>query len=85
MTLTRKQKNVLLNIISGVLVATVIGLLCYAAATPGTRTVNVQRYEKINLGNDDGTVDHFCLGTTGIWMGPNSSDFAVLAGDPQCR
>lgn len=93
MTLTRKQKNVAFNAILISIVLCVLGVLCYvivttvdqpAAADPNIRTVNAQRYEQVSLGND-GNVAHFCLGTTGIWYGPNSGDFAVEAGDPQCR
>ena len=98
MTLTRKQQRVAFNLIVSSIIAVVFGLfglVCWALASslaqppasaqPNVHTVNTQRYEKISLGNDDGTVDHFCLGTTGLWYGPNSGDFAVVAGDPLCR
>lgn len=94
MNLTKKQKNVMVFVMLTSVAVCVIGALCFtivnvmtrpAAAQPDIRTVNTQRYEQVSLGNNDGTVDHFCLGTTGIWYGPNNGDFAVEAGDPQCR
>jgi hypothetical protein len=93
-TLTKKQKSAaatailfsgaacLLSVLGWVIVTV---LQQPAQAQPHVTTVNAQRYERISLGNDDGTVDHFCLGTTGVWYGPNSSDFTVQAGDPLCR
>lgn len=94
MTLTKRQKTAAFHAVLVSIVVCVIGALCFtvvnimtqpAAAQPDIRTVNTQRYEQVHLGNNDGTVDHFCLGTTGIWYGPNNGDFAVEAGDPQCR
>jgi hypothetical protein len=90
---TRKQRSVALNAILVSIVACVLGALGYmivtalqqpAQAQPNIPIVNTRGYEQVKTVND-GIIDHYCLGTTGIWFGSNSQQFAVEAGDPQCR
>lgn len=95
MTLTRNQsRNVWVTILSSVVVC-LIGVLVWlvvtwpgdAAAAPSVPVpqLNAKQYENINTGND-GSVDHYCVGSTGMWYEQqNPYTFTVEGNDPLCR
>lgn len=98
MSLTGKQKRNLGHLLFWLLVVCMIGAGAFgiasiatgsqpAAATPKAPPVpqvNAQHYEQINTANDN-TVDHYCVGSDGMWFGYYSGQFAVMKDDPLCR
>jgi hypothetical protein len=97
MSLTKRQKTNLwitalwcgIAGVLGTLIFVLVGVLSTPTAaavvkTPSIPSVNASRFEQIHTGDNEGTVDHFCVGHDGLFFGQYTGEFSVIRDDPLC-